>query len=118
LNVDSQSSITSPACGSGVIFYVPGGSAGVSLASGISGSLAGAPSPYDGIAIWDDSAGTLSFGQGGGGGAGLTATFGGIYAPLATVTIAGNYTMNASFMVVNGASVQTSTVTMTGTTTC
>jgi prepilin-type N-terminal cleavage/methylation domain-containing protein len=114
LSVDSQSSLTAPNSSSGLIFYVPPGAANVSLASGISGTLGGAPSPYDGIAIWDDSTGLLSFGQGNGGGSGLMASYGGIYDPNGTMSIAGNYQMQAQFMVVNNASVQTSQVTMTG----
>ena len=114
LSVDSQSSLTAPNSSPGLIFYVPPGTANVSLGSGISGTLAGAPSPYDGIAIWDDSSGTLSLGQGNGGGNGLTATYGGIYDPKGTLSIAGNYQMQAQFMVVNNATVQTSQVTITG----
>jgi prepilin-type N-terminal cleavage/methylation domain-containing protein len=114
LSVDSQSSLTAPNSSPGLIFYVPPGTANVSLGSGISGSLAGAPSPYMGIAIWDDSSGTLSFGQGNGGGSGLTASYGGIYDPNGALSIAGNYQMQAQFMVVNNATVQTSQVTMTG----
>ena len=114
LSVDSQSSLTAPNSSPGLIFYVPPGTANVSLGSGISGTLAGASSPYEGIAIWDDSSGTLSFGQGNGGGSGLTATYGGIYDPQGNMTIAGNYQMQAQFMVVNQATVQTSQVTATG----
>jgi hypothetical protein len=114
LSVDSQSSLTAPNSSPGLIFYVPPGTANVSLASGISGTLAGAPFPYEGIAIWDDSSGTLSFGQGNGGGSGLTASYGGIYDPVGTMAIAGQYQMQAQFMVVNNATVQTSQVTMRG----
>lgn len=114
LSVDSQSNITAPIGGSGLIFYIPPGTATVNLGSGITGTLSGAPTPYDGIAVWDDSSGLFSLGQGNGGGPGLTATFGGIYDPLGTLSIAGNYKLNATFMVVNNASVQTSQVTMTG----
>jgi hypothetical protein len=114
LSVDSQSSLTVPNSSPGLIFYVPPGTANVSLGSGISGTLSGAPSPYEGIAIWDESSGTLSFGQGNGGGSGLTASYGGIYDPNGTLSIAGNYQMQAQFMVVNNATVQTSQVTMTG----
>jgi hypothetical protein len=114
LSVDSQSSLTAPNNSPGLIFYVPPGTANVSLQSGISGTLAGSPSPYDGIAIWDNSSGTLSMGQGNGGGSGLTASYGGIYDPNGTLSIAGNYQLQAQFMVVNTATVQTSQVTMTG----
>lgn len=113
LSFDSQSSLIANNA-NGLIFYIEPGTWSVSLSSGITGSVAAAPTPYDGIALWDDASGPFSLGQGNGGGGGLSASFGGIYAPNATLTIAGNYTMSATFMVVKYASVQTSQVTMLG----
>jgi prepilin-type N-terminal cleavage/methylation domain-containing protein len=127
LSIDSQSSIGEPNGSAGLIFYVEPGSATASLGSGVSGSILGSSSPYDGVAIWDAATapsgtscspqgqpGTLNFGQGNGGGTGISASFGGIYDPKGVVCISGNYSMQAQFMIVNTATVQTSTVTMTG----
>jgi hypothetical protein len=115
LSIDSQSSIEELNPSGGLIFYVAPGTATASLGSGITGTLAGAETPYAGIALWDASTGLLSLGQGAGGGSGLAAQFGGLYDPChGSVSIAGNYQLLAKFMVLCNVTVQTSQVTMTG----
>ena len=113
LQMGNHATIAVPNSSPGLLFYVPPGSANVSLGPGFSGTLAGAPSPYLDLALWDASSGTLSFGQGNGGGAGL-ASFGGVYDPNGTVQIAGGYNMQATFFVVASFSIQTSAILATG----
>jgi prepilin-type N-terminal cleavage/methylation domain-containing protein len=113
LQMGNHATIAVPNSSPGLLFYVPPGTANVSLGSGFSGNLAGALSPYLELAIWDASSGTLSFGQGNGGGAGL-ASFGGIYDPNGTVQIAGGYNMQATYFVVASFSIQTSAIVATG----
>jgi hypothetical protein len=58
--------------------------------------------PYEGIVLWDASSGSLSFGQGTGGGSGPQWN-GGIYAPVANpVQVGGGYDgFTVTFMVIN-----------------
>ena len=120
LSITSQTSIGTSDSASGLIFYIPPGTTTASMGSGISGTLSGfpktSPAYYDGIALWDASTGTLSLGQGNGGGGGLiTAQIGGIYDPCpGNVSIAGNYNLQAQFLIACNVTVQTSQVTMTG----
>jgi prepilin-type N-terminal cleavage/methylation domain-containing protein len=113
LQMGNHATIAVPNSSPGLLFYVPPGAANVSLGPGFSGTLAGALSPYLDVALWDASSGTLSFGQGNGGGAGL-ASFGGIYDPNGTVQITGGYNMQATFFVVASFSIQTSAILATG----
>jgi prepilin-type N-terminal cleavage/methylation domain-containing protein len=113
LQMGTHATIAVPDSSPGLLFYVPPGTSNVSLGSGFTGTLAGALSPYLGVAIWDASSGILNFGQGNGGGAGI-ANFGGIYDPNGTVNIAGGYNMRATYFVVHSFSIQTSAALATG----
>jgi hypothetical protein len=116
LQMGTQATVAVPIGSPGLLWYVPPSTANnassVSLGPGFSGKLAGAPSPYLSCAIWDASSGTLSFGQGNGGGGGLVS--GGIYVPNGSVTIAGGYSLQALYFVVNSLNIQTSAVLATG----
>jgi hypothetical protein len=94
--------VQAPNGSSGLILYVPSGGASVSLASGTNGAIEGAPSPYEGIALWDVATGGITLGGNGGSG---SIQLGGIYAPNSGVTYQGSYNVMTDFLVVNGATV-------------
>ena len=109
--VDSASTISEPVNSAGLLFYAEPGNESISLNGGTTGSIAGAASPYDGIAVWDAASGQFTMG----GNSGVATSFGGIYDPNGSVHFTGSSGVNAQFMIVSTATVDGGTVvTMTG----
>ncbi len=123
LNVDNHSTITAGAnaASAGVLFYLSGTAAGtttpltngtVTVGNGFGGTFYSPPSgPYEGIVWWDASCGNWQFQSGVGGGSGPDFT-GGIYVPCALMTGNGNFSYEATFMVINSLSTNGSTGTI------
>lgn len=111
---DTHSTIDATAGSNGLIFYGLPGTGTMSIASGFTGNVFSPPTPYEGIVLWDAASGTLQLGSGNGGGGGATFN-GGVYAPLAPISLKGGYALSASFLVINNATLAGSNGTITGT---
>lgn len=100
----TKSSISYTGSPNGLLWYMsPVNNGSVNISNGFSGSSFFDPSTsiYQGVVLWDNSCGSLSFGQGTGTGTGLQFN-GGIYAPCASVQLGGGYnSFQVTFLAVN-----------------